>query len=63
MARLYDENREICKYVHSTSRGHEAIQVAVGERLRPIDYVYPYYRDESLLLSMGFSPKSSCFNF
>jgi 2-oxoisovalerate dehydrogenase E1 component len=57
MARLYDENREICKYVHSTSRGHEAIQVAVGERLRPIDYVYPYYRDESLLLSMGFSPK------
>jgi len=56
MARLYDEHRDICKYVHSTSRGHEAIQVAVGERLRPIDYVYPYYRDEAMLLAMGFSP-------
>ncbi len=57
MARLYDEHRDLCKYVHSTSRGHEAIQVAVGERLQPIDYVYPYYRDESLLLAMGFSPR------
>jgi len=57
MARLYDEHRDICKYVHSTSRGHEAIQVAVGERLRSIDFVYPYYRDEGLLLAMGFSPR------
>lgn len=56
MARLYDENRELCKYVHSTSRGHEAIQLAVGSLLTPEDYVYPYYRDESLLLGMGFTP-------
>ncbi|MCX8113374.1 MAG: thiamine pyrophosphate-dependent enzyme [Bacteroidia bacterium] len=56
MARLYDENREVARYVHSTSRGHEAIQLAVGFLCEPSDYVYPYYRDESLLLAMGFSP-------
>lgn len=56
MARLYDEHREVARYVHSTSRGHEAIQIAVGQLLRPIDYVYPYYRDEAMLLAMGFSP-------
>ena len=39
MAELYDENREVCsKYVHSTSRGHEAIQLAAGFQLTPIDY-------------------------
>ncbi|MCS6895222.1 MAG: thiamine pyrophosphate-dependent enzyme [Bacteroidia bacterium] len=56
MARLYDEQREVARYVHSTSRGHEAIQLAVGLQVRPIDYVYPYYRDEAMLLGMGFSP-------
>ena len=30
MAETYDANRQICKYVHSTSRGHEAIQLATG---------------------------------
>ncbi|MEN2993191.1 MAG: thiamine pyrophosphate-dependent enzyme [Bacteroidia bacterium] len=56
MAQLYDTHRDIAKYVHSTSRGHEAIQIAVGFLLRPEDYVYPYYRDEAMLLAMGFSP-------
>lgn len=56
MAALYEANRPICKYVHSTSRGHEAIQIAAGLQLLPCDYVSPYYRDESMLLSMGFSP-------
>lgn len=56
MAALYDENRQICKYVHSTSRGHEAIQLATAFHLLPCDYVSPYYRDESLLLGLGFSP-------
>ncbi|MGQ9862976.1 MAG: alpha-ketoacid dehydrogenase subunit alpha/beta [Bacteroidia bacterium] len=56
MAQLYDENRELCKYVHSTSRGHEAIQLAVSSFLTSEDYVYPYYRDESMLLGMGFTP-------
>lgn len=56
MAEIYDENRQICKYVHSTSRGHEAIQLAVGMQLTEIDYVSPYYRDESILLGMGLEP-------
>lgn len=56
MAETYDANRNICKYVHSTSRGHEAIQLAVGMQLQPYDYCSPYYRDESILLGMGLSP-------
>lgn len=56
MAEIYDANRQICKYVHSTSRGHEAIQLATGFLLQPDDYVSPYYRDESLMLGMGYRP-------
>ena len=56
MAETYEANRQICKYVHSTSRGHEAIQLATGFQLKPYDYVSPYYRDESLLLAIGYSP-------
>lgn len=56
MAETYDANRAICKYVHSTSKGHEAIQLAVGMQLQPYDYCSPYYRDESILLGMGLSP-------
>lgn len=56
MAVIYDENRPITKYVHSTSKGHEAIQLAAGFLLKSIDYAAPYYRDESLLLAMGMTP-------
>ena len=56
MAKIYDENRPITKYVHSTSKGHEAIQIAVGMHLKSQDFAYPYYRDESMLLSMGMTP-------
>lgn len=56
MAEIYDENRQICKYVHSTSRGHEAIQLAAGMQLKECDYLSPYYRDESILLGMGLEP-------
>ncbi len=56
MADTYEDNRPICKYVHSTSRGHEAIQLATAFQLLPCDFVSPYYRDESLLLGLGFSP-------
>ncbi|CAN5402140.1 dehydrogenase E1 component subunit alpha/beta [soil metagenome] len=57
MAEIYDENKWICsKYVHSTSRGHEAIQIAAGLQLQPHDFASIYYRDESLLLSLGISP-------
>ncbi|MBK8775299.1 MAG: tungsten formylmethanofuran dehydrogenase [Chitinophagaceae bacterium] len=56
MAETYEANRQICKYVHSTSRGHEAIQLATAFHLLPCDYVSPYYRDESLMLGLGFEP-------
>lgn len=56
MAAIYDENRQITKYVHSTSKGHEAIQLATAFHLKPIDWVAPYYRDESLLLGIGMEP-------
>ena len=58
MAKTYEANRQVCKYVHSTSRGHEAIQLATAFQLLPCDFVSPYYRDESLLLGLGFSPYS-----
>lgn len=56
MADIYEENRNITKYVHSTSRGHEAIQLATAYQLKKEDWVSPYYRDESLLLGIGFEP-------
>lgn len=56
MADLYENNRQVCKYVHSTSKGHEAIQIATGLQLLPCDFVSPYYRDDSILLSIGFEP-------
>ncbi len=56
MAEIYEANRSICKYVHSTSRGHEAIQIATAFQLKSHDFVSPYYRDESLLLGLGFTP-------
>lgn len=56
MADIYEENRPVTKYVHSTSRGHEAIQLATAYQLTKEDWVSPYYRDESLLMGIGFEP-------
>jgi 2-oxoisovalerate dehydrogenase E1 component len=57
MAKLYDEEKAICrKYVHSTSRGHEAIQLAASMHLLPKDFLSVYYRDESILLGLGIAP-------
>ncbi len=56
MAEIYDTNRQVCKYVHSTSKGHEAIQIATGLQLLNCDFVSPYYRDDSIMLSIGYQP-------
>jgi 2-oxoisovalerate dehydrogenase E1 component len=56
MADVYDNNRQITKYVHSTSKGHEAVQIAAGLLLKSTDYAAPYYRDEAMLLAMGMTP-------
>ncbi|MBT4775074.1 MAG: tungsten formylmethanofuran dehydrogenase [Crocinitomicaceae bacterium] len=57
MTDLYEKNKAITsKYVHATSRGHEAIQLAIGMQLKPIDFAAPYYRDDSILLGIGMLP-------
>lgn len=57
MTELYEKNfKVVSKYVHATSRGHEAIQLAVGMQLLPQDYAYPYYRDDSMILGIGMQP-------
>ncbi|GGC78115.1 tungsten formylmethanofuran dehydrogenase subunit E [Flavobacterium lutivivi] len=57
MAELYEENFKIVsKYVHATSRGHEAIQIAVAMQLLPQDYAFPYYRDDAMMLGIGMQP-------
>ena len=57
LTELYEANfKLVSKYVHATSRGHEAIQIALGMQLKPQDYVAPYYRDDAMLLSIGMTP-------
>lgn len=57
MTEVYEENfKVVSKYVHATSRGHEIIQTAVGMQLQPQDYMFPYYRDDSMLLAIGMTP-------
>ena len=57
MSETYNENIQLTsKYVHATSRGHEAAQLALALQLKPQDWVSPYYRDDSILLGIGIKP-------
>ena len=57
LAEKYEAHKEVTsKYVHATSRGHEAIQLALGMQLKKQDWVAPYYRDDSILLGIGITP-------
>ncbi|MGE0567649.1 MAG: thiamine pyrophosphate-dependent enzyme [Bacteroidia bacterium] len=57
MTETFEKNKEVTsKYVHATSRGHEAVQIALGLQLLPQDYLSAYYRDDSILLSIGMQP-------
>lgn len=57
MSELFEANKEItAKYVHATSRGHEAVQLAMGLQLLPQDFLSAYYRDDSMLLAIGMKP-------
>lgn len=57
MSDLYEEKSQItAKYVHACSRGHEAIQLALGLQLKPQDFLSAYYRDDSILLGIGMKP-------
>jgi 2-oxoisovalerate dehydrogenase E1 component len=58
MTELYEREKDTTsKYVHATSRGHESAQLALALHLEARDYVAPYYRDDSLLLGIGMTPK------
>jgi len=40
--------------------GHEAVQIAFGEILKPrVDWAFPYYRDLAFILRLGISPKDA----
>lgn len=57
LTELYEENKSICsKYVHATSRGHEAIQLAASMQLHAHDFASLYYRDDAMLLGIGITP-------
>ena len=57
MTEIYEANfKFVSKYVHATSRGHEAIQIAIGTQLLPQDFLSAYYRDDALLLAIGMRP-------
>jgi len=57
MTEHYEANfKVVSKYVHATSRGHEAIQLAAAMQLKNFDLAYPYYRDDSILLGIGMRP-------
>lgn len=57
MTNIFEENKEVTsKYVHATSAGHEAIQLAVGIQLTENDWAAPYYRDDAMLLGIGMTP-------
>src|SRR3990172_11481325 len=45
-------------FFHIGGSGHEAAQVAAALALKPgVDYSFPYYRDLSFCLQLGFTPE------
>jgi 2-oxoisovalerate dehydrogenase E1 component len=58
MTELYEANAKFtAKYVHATSRGHEAIQLALGTAIEaPGLRGSLLYRDDSILLGIGMEP-------
>lgn len=52
-------------FFHIAAAGHEAVQTAVGMNINPqTDWLFPYYRDLTLVLTAGVTPKEfflQCF--
>ena len=54
MSDLFEKEKSITsKYVHATSKGHEIIQIATALHLKKNDFLYPYYRGDSMLIGIG----------
>lgn len=68
-SRLLDEKMLILlkqgkSYFHIGAMGHEAVQVACGMAMKAgIDYLFPYYRDQALCLSLGQTPYECLLSF
>ncbi|MEZ5013308.1 MAG: thiamine pyrophosphate-dependent enzyme [Chitinophagales bacterium] len=56
MSDVFNEHKQVCIFVHANSRGHEAIQLATGMQLKTCDWASLYYRDDSILMGMGWKP-------
>lgn len=51
-------------FFHIGCMGHEAVQVAAAMSLESKrDYVFPYYRDQALVLGMGMTPMDTLLGF
>jgi 2-oxoisovalerate dehydrogenase E1 component len=63
LSRAMDEaerrlRRQQKTFFHISSAGHEAVQAAASLLLRPShDWFYPYYRDRTLCLGLGVTPR------